>query len=104
MSKSKKGDNLAKYSQNFAKVNQIIYTLDTICMALSNTLILAQWFSRYFVDKVPKVYDAKVEKRAYLSNVKSDGKEKKNIGPLMFLFHILNFKSLSLNVLFVCNA
>ena len=31
MPKSKKGDNSAKYLQNLAKRNQIIYTLDTIC-------------------------------------------------------------------------
>ena len=40
MHKSEKGDNSAKYSQNLWKVNQVIYTLVTICV--SNIMILAQ--------------------------------------------------------------
>ena len=40
MPKLEKGDNSAKYLQNLAKVNQVIYTLDTICMP--NIIILAQ--------------------------------------------------------------
>ena len=40
MSKLEKGDNSAKYLQNFAKLNQVIYTLVTICVPIS--MILAQ--------------------------------------------------------------
>ena len=38
--KTEKGDNSVKYLQNFAKINQVIYTLDTICMP--NIMTLAQ--------------------------------------------------------------
>ena len=40
MHKSEKGDNSAKYLQNLPQVNQVIYTLDTICE--SNSMIIAQ--------------------------------------------------------------
>ena len=40
MPKSEKGDNSAKYLQNFAKINLVIYTVDTICEP--NIMILAQ--------------------------------------------------------------
>ena len=40
MTKSEKGDNSVKYLTNFAKVNQVIYTLDTICEP--NIITLAQ--------------------------------------------------------------
>ena len=42
-----KRDNSVKYLQNLPKVNQVIYTLDTI-YAL-NIMIRAQGFLRYFV-------------------------------------------------------
>ena len=40
MAKSEKGDNPVKYLENFAKVNQVIYTLDVICEP--NIMTLAQ--------------------------------------------------------------
>ena len=80
MWKSEKGDNLVKYSYIYRilpKVNQVIYTLDTICEP--NMMIL-----RYFVHKVP-YYGLQWEskKGAQLCNDKSDGKEK-NKGLLIF--------------------
>ena len=47
-------------------VNQVVYTLATICMP--NIMILAQAVLQYF----PLVYNAKVEKGAQLCNNKSD--------------------------------
>ena len=40
MPKSEKGDNSVKYLQNFAKINQVIYSLDTIYEP--NIVILAE--------------------------------------------------------------
>ena len=51
MPKFEKGDNSAKNSQNFAKSNQIIYTLDTIC--LPNIKILAQAVLQIFCSQDP---------------------------------------------------
>ena len=49
--KSAKGDNSAKYSQNFTKVNQVIYTLDTILV--SYITILAQAVLQIFCSQGP---------------------------------------------------
>ena len=46
MPKSEKGDNSAKYLQNFAKINQVIYTVDTICEP--NIMILAKMILQIF--------------------------------------------------------
>ena len=51
MHKSEKGDNSAKYLQNFAKVNQVIYTLDTIFE--SNIMIIAQAVLQIFCWQSP---------------------------------------------------
>ena len=51
MPKSEKGDNLAKYLHNVAKVNQVIYTLDTIYEP--NIMILAQAVLEIFCSQRP---------------------------------------------------
>ena len=51
MRKSEKGDNFVMDLENLTKVNQVIYTLDTICDP--NITTLAQAFHETFVHKLP---------------------------------------------------
>ena len=51
MPKSEKGDNSGKYLKNFAKVNQVMYMLDTNCEP--NIMILAQAVLEIFCSQGP---------------------------------------------------
>ena len=73
MPKLEKGDNSVKYLQNFAKINQVIYALDSICEP--NMMIVAQ-------SSFPEILFTRFHR--FLCNDKSDGKEK-NMCP--FIFH-----------------
>ena len=86
------------------KVNQVIYTLVTICEP--NIMILAQAYLQIFCRQGPiglywQSKKKNIEKGAWICNEKSDSKEKKKYGSSYFSyqFHISNFKILSLTVL-----
>ena len=65
MPKLEKGDNSVKYLPNFAKINQVIYALDSICEP--NMMIIAQ-------SSFPEILFTRFHR--FLCNDKSDGKEK----------------------------
>ena len=52
--KSNKGHNSVKFHRSLRKVNQVNYNMYQNSM--SDIIILAQWFSRYCVDKIALLY------------------------------------------------
>ena len=61
MRKTEKGDNSVIDLQNFTKVNQVIYTLDTICDP--NILTLAQALLEIFCSQASLGYDEKRKRK-----------------------------------------
>ena len=96
---SEKGDNSLNYLQNLQNVNHVIYTLNTLCMP--NIMTLAQAVLQIFEPNI--IILAQMVLEIFYSQ-RSIGKEKKKYGSayISWLFHISNFKILSLTVLDLC--
>ena len=92
MTKSEKGGNSVRYIENLPNVNQVIYTLDTICEP--NIMTLAQAVLEIFcpqgsigftMGKSKKKKNVEKGLHVLLCNDKSDGKEKNILVLLIFI-------------------